>query len=102
MGVLMCPLFYQLFEVFFGLFFFALLLFGFLLSVQQRGADAQLLQLVHQVSVLVHLEQDVAASHKLAIEVDLRDRGPVGELFDSCGGGKTAIGVRNLHLNQGV
>lgn len=31
----------------------------------------------------MHLEQDVAASHKLPLEVDLRDRGPVGEDFDS-------------------
>lgn len=60
-------------------------LLGFFLGVLQRRADAQLLQLIHQVSVLVHLEQDVAASHELAVEVDLRDCGPVGEDLDSCG-----------------
>ncbi|KAG7244273.1 hypothetical protein INR49_004411 [Caranx melampygus] len=38
-----------------------------------------------EVSILVHLEQDVAASHKLAIEVHLRDCGPVGEVLHSCG-----------------
>lgn len=58
-------------------------LLGFFLGVLQSRVDAQLLQLLHQVSVLVHLEQDVAASHKLAIEVDLRDCGPVGEDLDS-------------------
>lgn len=59
-------------------------LLGLFLCVQHCRADAQLLQLLHQVSVLVHLQKDVAASHKLAIEVHLRDRGPVGEVFDSC------------------
>lgn len=75
----MCPLSCQLFEV------YALPLLGLFLGVQQRRADAQLLQLLHQVSVLVHLEQDVTASHELAAEVHLRDRGPVGELLDACG-----------------
>lgn len=60
-------------------------LLGLLLRRQQRGADAQLLQLLHQVPVLVHLEQDVAAAHELTAEVQLRDRGPVGEELDSCG-----------------
>lgn len=60
-------------------------LLGLLVGVEQRRADAQLLQLLHQVAVLVHLQQDVAAAHELAVEVHLRDRGPVGELLDSCG-----------------
>lgn len=69
----------QLFEV------HLLPLLGFFLSLQQWRADAQLLQLFHQVSVLVHLEQDIATPHELAAEVHLRDRGPVGEGLDSCG-----------------
>lgn len=58
-------------------------LFGLVLSVNQCRTDSQLFQLLHQVTVLVHLKQDVAASNKLSVEVNLRDRGPVGEVFYS-------------------
>lgn len=74
-----CPLFRVRFKV------LGLPLLGLSLSIEQRGPDAQFLQFVHQITILVHLEQDVAASYELAVEVDLRDRGPVGELLDSCG-----------------
>lgn len=57
------------------------LLLGLLLG--QRRADAQLVQFLHQVAVLVHLEQDVAAAHKLTVDVHLGDGGPVGELLDA-------------------
>lgn len=66
-------------------------LLGLLLGVEQQRADAQLLQLLHQVPVLVHLQQDVAATHKLAVEVDLGDGGPVGVVLDPC---KRAEGAR--------
>lgn len=66
-------------------------LLGLLVSVEQRRADAQLLQLLHQVTVLVHLQQDVAASHKLAVKVHLGDGGPVREVLDTC---KRAEGAR--------
>lgn len=69
-------------SVFTTIYLFCLL--GFLLRVQQCGAYIQLLQLLHQISILVHLEQDVAAAHKLTVKVHLRDRGPVGEGFYSC------------------
>ncbi|TNN37982.1 hypothetical protein EYF80_051861 [Liparis tanakae] len=61
------------------------------LKKHQGGADAQLLQLLHQVPVLVHLQQDVAAAHKLTAQVHLRDRGPVGEQLDSCGTEPTSV-----------
>lgn len=93
----MCPLFRQLFEV------RPFLLLWFFFGAQQRRLNAQLLQLIHQISVLVHLEQDVAASDKLAIEVDLRDRGPVGEFFDSCGGQMALVlRVTQIASNQNI
>lgn len=73
----MCPLSCQLFNV------DPLLLLGFFLSIQQSRADAQLLQLLHQIPILVHLQQDVTAAHKLTVEVHLRDRGPIREVLDS-------------------
>lgn len=90
----MCPLSCQLLEV------RPLPLLGFFLSVQQCRADAQLLQLLHQISVLVHLEQDVTASHKLAVEVHLGDCGPVGEVLDSCGRQMALVSESDFRLKH--
>ena len=64
-------------------------LLGLLLGLHQRRLNAHLAELVHQVSTLVHLQQDVTAAHKLTVQVHLGDGGPVGELLDAwlVGGG---------------
>ena len=49
----------------------------------QRRLDADLVELLDELSVLVHLEQDVAAADELAFEVHLRDGRPIAELFDA-------------------
>lgn len=33
----------------------------------------------------MHLQKDVTAPHKLAVEVHLRDGWPVGVVFNTCG-----------------
>merc|ERR1711865_127767 len=45
--------------------------------------DTILLQQLCQISVLVHLNHDVAAPNKLAFDVDLRHCRPITELFDA-------------------
>lgn len=62
-----------------GVLSLGVLVFG----VKQRGLDAQLLELLHQVPVLVHLQQDVTATHELTVEKDLWDGGPVGVVLDT-------------------
>lgn len=57
-----------------------LLLLVALLSLDQ---DLVLLKELRQVSVLVHGNQDVASAHKLLVDVQLRDRRPVGVLLDA-------------------
>lgn len=51
--------------------------------VHKGGADPQLFQFFHEVPVLVHLQKNVAAPHKLAVEVHLRDGGPVGIVLNA-------------------
>lgn len=60
-------------------------LLRFFLSVQQSRVNSKFLQFFHQISILVHLKQDVTASNKLSVEVHLRDRRPVGEDLDPFG-----------------
>lgn len=42
-----------------------------------------LLKELGQVAVLVHRDENIAASHKVLLNVELRDRGPVRVLLDS-------------------
>lgn len=51
---------------------------SFLVLRHDSLLDQQLLQL----PVLVHVVKDVRTTNKFAVDVDLRDRGPVGVLFD--------------------
>lgn len=52
--------------------------------ILQRTLDANLLQLLDEFSVLVHLKEDIAAPDKLTVQVDLWDCGPVAKVLDSC------------------
>ena len=54
---------------------------GILLSGNQH---ALLFEQRAQLPVLMHAHQDVAASHELLVHVQLRYRGPVGILLDTC------------------
>lgn len=46
--------------------------------------DILLFQQFCQFSILVHRHQDIAATHKFLVDVELGYRWPVGVLFDSC------------------
>lgn len=52
--------------------------------ILQRTLDANLLQLLDEFSVLVHLKEDIAAPDELTVQVDLWDCWPVAKVLDSC------------------
>ena len=42
-----------------------------LLLLEERGLDSDLSELLDELARLVHVQQDVAAAHELALQVDL-------------------------------
>lgn len=62
---------------------FPLLLLLLLLLSLGLENDLLLIQELRQITVLVHGHQDVAAADELLVDVQLWDRGPVGELLDA-------------------
>lgn len=59
-------------------------LFGLLLCVQESRFNTQFLEFFYEISALVHLQENVATTHKFPIEKHLWNRGPVGECFHAC------------------
>ena len=48
-----------------------IVLFALLLLREERGLDPDLSELLDELARLVHVQQDVAAAHELALQVDL-------------------------------
>lgn len=58
------------------------LLLGVLLF-QKCTHNAHLFQFLDQFAVLVQLQHNIAATHELPVDEDLRNRRPIGELLDA-------------------
>ena len=60
-----------------------LLFVRLLLGLFQCTLDSDLLQFLNELPILVHLQEDIAASNKLAVHKHLRDGGPVTVILDA-------------------
>lgn len=48
----------------------------------------------------MHVDQDVTAANEFFVDVELWDRGPVGEFFDTCGRGQDQLEADAMNGEQ--